>query len=202
MLRPAAGGIFTVSTGRAEQEALQLALYDARDAAEVNQRWRAALSEVSRARVAILGVPSDCGAGLVRGASLGPQAVRAALLEIEPRFAELARAARIVDVGDVFTVPHLLHDEMLSAAQIASCRSALYGVSPGAGADLPVSPLSMTERVVSRLLELNPELRLFVIGGDHSVSWPVVSALAAATARHGRSFTLTRTPICCRSDWA
>ena len=40
----------------------------------------------------------------------------------------------------------------------------------------------MTERVVSRLLELNPELRLFVIGGDHSVSWPVVSALAAATS--------------------
>ncbi len=187
MLRPAAGGIFTVSTGRAEQEALQLSLYGARDAAEVNKRWRAALSEVSGARVAILGVPSDCGAGLVRGASLGPQAVRAALLEIEPGFAELARAARIVDVGDVFTVPHLLHDEMLSAAQIASCRSALYGVSPGdgggaAGAELPVSPLSMTERVVSRLLELNPELRIFVIGGDHSVSWPVVSALAAATS--------------------
>jgi agmatinase len=192
MLRPAAGGIFTVSTGRAEQEALQLSLYGARDAAEVNERWRAALSEVSGARVAILGVPSDCGAGLVRGASLGPQAVRAALLESEPRFAELARAARIVDVGDVFTVPHLLHDEMLSAAQIASCRSALYGVSPragggavsaaGAGGELPVSPLSMTERVVSRLLELNPELRIFVIGGDHSVSWPVVSALAAATS--------------------
>jgi agmatinase len=180
MLRPAAGGVFTVSSGRAEQEELQLRIYGARDAGEVAVRWRAALEDVVRARVAILGVPSDCGAGLVRGASFGPQAVRAALLEREPRFADLARAAAIVDVGDVFTVPHLLHDEMLSAAQIASSRAALYG---DAGGDLPVSPLSITERVVSRLLELNPALRIFLIGGDHSVTWPVISALAAAQDR-------------------
>ncbi len=95
MLRPAAGGVFTVSSGRAEQEALQLRIYGARDAREVAERWRAALETVERARVAILGVPSDCGAGLVRGASFGPQAVRAALLEQEPRFADIAR-----DEGD------------------------------------------------------------------------------------------------------
>jgi agmatinase len=176
MLRPAAGGVFTVSSGRAEQEALQLRIYGARDAGEVTARWRAALDEIAQARIAILGVPSDCGAGLVRGASFGPQAVRAAVLEREPRFAEIARAEKIVDVGDVFTVPHLLHDEMLSAAQIASSRAALYG---GAGGELPVSPLSIAERVVGRLLQLNPELRVFLIGGDHSVTWPVVSALAA-----------------------
>ncbi len=156
MLRPAAGGVFTVSSGRMEQEALQLEIYGARDAAEVAERWRAALEEVVRARIVILGVPSDCGAGLVRGASFGPQAVRAALLEQEPRFADIARAEAIVDVGDVFTVPHLLHDDMLSAAQIASSRAALYG---GAGSDLPVSPLSITERVVGRLMQLNPALK-------------------------------------------
>jgi len=177
MLRPAAGGVFTVSTGRAEQEALQLRIYGARDAREVDARWRAALESVEHARVAILGVPSDCGAGLVRGASFGPQAVRAAVLEREPRFAEIARAEAIVDVGDVFTVPHLLHDEMLSAAQITSSRAALYG---GAGAELPVSPLSIAERVAGRLLELNPALRIFLIGGDHSVTWPIIKALADA----------------------
>ncbi len=182
MLRPAAGGVFTVSSGRAEQEALQLRIYGASDTSEVAVRWRAALEDVVRARVAILGVPSDCGAGLVRGAAFGPQAVRAAVLEREPRFAEIARAEAIVDVGDVFTVPHLLHDEMLSAAQLASSRAALYG---DAGSDLPVSPLSITERAVGRLLQLNPALRIFLIGGDHSVTWPVISALAAATSRTG-----------------
>jgi agmatinase len=184
MLRPAAGGVYTVSSGRAEQEALQLRIYGARDASDVAERWRAALSDVGRARIAILGVPSDCGAGLVRGASFGPQAVRAAVLEHEPCFAEIARAEGIVDVGDVFTVPHLLHDEMLSAAQIASSRAALYA---GAGDELPVSPLSITERAIGRLLQLNPALRIFVIGGDHSVTWPVIAALAAA---HGESFAI------------
>src|SRR4029079_3279979 len=63
----------------------------------------------------------------------------------------------------------------------------------GAGADrpgdgsvvsvaLPVAPLSIAERVVDDLLRLNPGLRIFVLGGDHSVAWPVVSALA----RHAR----------------
>ena len=180
MLRPAGGGIFTVSTGRAEQEALQRAIYAAGDAGEVTARWRDALREVSSARVVILGVPSDCGAGLVRGAAFGPQAVRRAVLAREPRFAEIARAERIVDVGDVFTVPQLLHDDMLSAAQIAATRAAIYGAAPG-GASLPVSPLSMAERVVTRLLELNPGVRIFLIGGDHSVTWPVIAALARAS---------------------
>jgi arginase family enzyme len=181
MLRPAGGGIYTVSTGRAEQEALQRRLYDARDGAEVDVRWRAALDDIGTARVVILGVPSDCGAGLARGASFGPQAVRQAVLERAPDFAAIARAHKIVDVGDVFTVPHLLHDEMLSAAQITASRAALYGTVP-AGADLPVAPLSMTERVVAHVLALNPEARVFVIGGDHSITWPVIAALAAATA--------------------
>ena len=79
-LRPAGGGIHTVSTGRAARETLQRALYDARDEAEVQAKWRASLAAVERARVAVLGIPSDCGAGLVRGAAFGPEAVRAAVL--------------------------------------------------------------------------------------------------------------------------
>jgi agmatinase len=183
MLRPAGGGIYTVSTGRAEQQALQRALYQARDEAEIDAGWREALARVAQARIAILGVPSDCGAGLVRGASYGPQGVRAALLAMEPRFAEIARAQGIVDVGDVFVIPHLLHDDMLSDAQLAASRSAIYGAGGGLvdGATLPVSPLSITERVADHLLAINPELRIMLLGGDHSVAWPVVAALARAT---------------------
>ncbi|HVU51145.1 MAG TPA: arginase family protein [Polyangia bacterium] len=179
-LRPAGGGLYTVSTGRAEQLALQRTLYGAANEAEVDARWRAALAAVPAARVAILGVPSDCGAGLMRGAAYGPQGVREALLRLCPGFRDVAAGAGIVDVGDVFVIPHLLHDEMVSDGQRRAAAAALYG--PDAAPELPVSPLSIAEHVVDRLLALNPDLRVFVLGGDHSVAWPVVAALA----RHAR----------------
>src|SRR5215469_10708316 len=113
-LRPAGGGIHTVSTGRTEREALQQALYEARDEAEVQSKWRAALASIGTARVAVLGIPSDCGAGLVRGAAFGPEAVRAALLRQVPDFPARAARAGIIDVGDIFCVPQLLTDDMLS----------------------------------------------------------------------------------------
>lgn len=180
-LRPAGGGVHTVSTGKAEQEDLQRRLYGARDAAEIDERWRAALAAIPRARVAILGIPSDCGAGLVRGAAYGPQGVREAALRLRPDLAAIQARARIVDIGDVFVVPQLLHDDMLSEAQLRASRLALYGEA-GARDAWPVSPLSIAEHVVDRLLTLNPELRVFMLGGDHSVAWPVVVALA----RHAR----------------
>ena len=181
-LRPAGGGIHTVSTGRAEQAALQRSLYGARDTAEIDARWREALGRVAGARVAIVGIPSDCGAGLVRGAAYGPQGVREAALRLCPELRAISAREGIVDVGDVFTVPQLLHDDMLSEAQRRASRVALYGAAAAGDADLPVSPLSIAERVVDRLLAINPDLRIFMLGGDHSVAWPVVAALA----RHAR----------------
>jgi guanidinobutyrase len=182
-LRPAGGGIFTVSTGRRQQEALQRALYDARDMAEVQQKWQAALAEVERARVAVVGIPSDCGAGLVRGAAFGPEGVRRALLELVPDFPARAARAGVVDVGDVFAVPQLLHDDMLSEEQRSRTRGALYGEGAAGDIALPVSPLSIAQRVVELLLARNPGLRIFMLGGDHSVAWPVVAALAPHVAR-------------------
>jgi agmatinase len=184
-LRPAGGGIHTVSTGRAEREALQRALYDARDEAEVQSKWRAALASIGSARVAVLGIPSDCGAGLVRGAAFGPEAVRAALLRRMPDFPARAARAGIVDVGDVFCVPQLLTDDMLSDEQRRRTRVALYGPqAAGQAADneWPVAPLSIAERVVGELLDARPGLRIFMLGGDHSVAWPVVAALGRRTS--------------------
>src|SRR5882757_1233378 len=80
LLRPAGGGLFLVSTGRAEQLALQKAIYAASNEDEVGQKWRAALAQIATARIVILGAPSDVGAGFRRGANLGPQAIRQALL--------------------------------------------------------------------------------------------------------------------------
>jgi arginase family enzyme len=106
--------------------------------------------------------------------------VRQAVLRLSPDFAERAARAGIVDVGDVFVVPQLLHDDMLSDQQRAACRAAVYGRD--AAHDLPVSPLSIAERAADDLLRMNPDLRIFMLGGDHSVALPVVSALA----RHAR----------------
>jgi agmatinase len=178
LLRPAGGGLYTVSTGRASQQALQQALYGAESPEAVAGAWRKALAGVASARVAVLAIPSDCGAGLVRGAAYGPLALRQALME-DPQHRAWAAGAGIVDVGDVTVIPHLLHDDMVSEAQKRTSRAALYpGLAPAEREALPVAPLSIAERVVERLLEMNPSLRLCVLGGDHSVSWPVVAAIA------------------------
>jgi agmatinase len=179
LLRPAGGGLYTVSTGRSEQMDLQCRLYGVDDFDEVDAAWRTTLGAVGSARVAILGIPSDCGAGLVRGAAYGPQALREAVLAQEPRFAEWAAAHRVIDVGDVPVVPQLLHDDMVSDDQREACRRALYAhLTATEATELPVAPLSIAERAVDLLLARNPTLRLFTLGGDHSVAWPICAALA------------------------
>lgn len=181
LLRPAGGGLYLVSTGRAEQEALQRRIYGARDAAGVDARWRDALARISTARVVVLGVPSDVGAGFRRGANLGPQAIRSALLAADPDWPDTAAARGVVDIGDVFVVPQLLHDDMLGDAQRAASRRALYPTLDARdAATLPVSPLSIEERALDLVFSLNPAVKPIVLGGDHSTAWPVASALSRA----------------------
>jgi agmatinase len=128
----------------------------------------------------LLGIPSDVGAGYRRGANLGPSALRARLLEDDPAFVARARAGGLVDLGDVFVVPQLLHDEMLSEAQKEASRRALYpGLSAAARAALPVSPLSIAERALSLVVAANPAAKVIALGGDHSAAWPIVKVLAA-----------------------
>lgn len=160
---------------------MQKALYAAKDEAEVQEKWRRAIASIPDARVAVFGIPSDCGAGLVRGAAFGPEAVRAAVLRSAADWPARAARAGVVDVGDVFSVPQLLTDDMLSDEQRRRTRVALYGPA-AANATLPVAPLTAAERVVDSLLEARPGLKIFMLGGDHSVAWPVVAALA----RHAR----------------
>jgi agmatinase len=176
LLRPAGGGLYLVSTGREEQERLQRTLYGAESDEEVGDRFRASLEKIAGAKAFVLGVPSDVGAGFRRGANLGPQAIRSALLAAVPQFPERAAELGIVDIGDVFVVPQLLHDDMLSEPQKAATRAAIYP----SGSELPVSPLSIAERALDLVFALNPGIAPIVLGGDHSTAWPVVAALARA----------------------
>ena len=193
MLRPAAGGLYVVSTGRAAQLEVQKHLYGTDDESQIQARFTAALDRIANARAVILGVPSDVGAGYRRGANLGPQAIRAALIASDPGLRAWYERAGIVDIGDVAVVPQLLHDSMLSAQQIEASRAALYKDTPPAlASQLPVSPLSIEARVLDCVLSLNPRIVPIILGGDHSVAWPVAEMLAKHRGARGERWGIVQ----------
>ena len=193
LLRPAGGGLFLVSTGKREQEALQRRLYagelpdplrDEDAAAALHAAFFARLGRIATARAVVIGAPSDVGAGYRRGANLGPWGVRQALLALRPDWPEELTELGVLDLGDVFVVPQLLHDDMLSPSQRQQTADVLYpGVAPEVRATLPVSPLSILERALDLILAINPRVVPMVIGGDHSNAWPVTAALTRTRPR-------------------
>lgn len=165
LLRPAGGGVYVVSTGLAEQETLQRRIYGD----DIDTCWRAALGRIAEARVVLLAVPSDAGAGFTRGSNRAPAAIRAHLLG---RREHPIHAGDVVDAGDVRVVPHFLSEDMLSERQTRASREVLYG----AGIDLPVAPLDMCALALDHVFALNPDVVPVVLGGDHSVGWPAFGA--------------------------
>lgn len=184
LLRPAGGGVIVFSTGTAQLLAQQRTIYRC-DAAlagpelvkQIDQRWHATLDRLATARLVILGIPSDVGAGYQRGANLGPIALRGELVR---RGSFVYDDPRVVDVGDVRVIPQLLEDDMLSDAQVRRSRAALYG---DAEAPLPVSPLTMASRALAAIAALAPAAVPLVLGGDHSVAWPVIAQVARGRER-------------------
>ena len=170
LLRRAGGGVYLVSSGKSEQLEFQKYFYSAPNEKEILSKWRKDLSGISTAKIAFLGVPSDVGAGYMRGANLGPQAIRDYLT----RKADIYRNPRIVDIGDIFVVPQYLSDEMLSHEQIRRGKKGIYGTT---AVKLPVGPLDMVEKVLLIIKKMNPQIVPIILGGDHSVSWPAVKAL-------------------------
>jgi len=186
LLRPSGGGVHLVSAGRDAQAAAQRRLYRAASDEEVRARFLERLARVPSARAVLLGIPSDVGAGYLRGASQGPLSIRERIATEDPGWLSRAEAAGLVDLGDVVVVPQLLHDDMLSAPQLAASRRALYPGVPAAEAErLPVSPLSIAERVLDLVLASNPRAAPILLGGDHSTAWPAVAALHRARPGFG-----------------
>jgi agmatinase len=122
------------------------------------------------------------GAGFRRGANLGPQEIRSRLVADGVDL----KAKGVVDVGDVFVVPQLLHDTMLSTEQLEASRRAVYpNLSADVRARLPISPLSIAERAWELVFQLNPKVVPLTLGGDHSTALPVVQALHRARPGFG-----------------
>ena len=173
-LCPPGDGVYTVHTAKARKQSLQQALYGRSE--NIEPLWKKSLTTLpDTANVLMLGICSDCGGGVLRGANWGPLFLRSALQQYQP-------ALPLFDIGDVRVIPHLLHDKYLNDATLAHCRKALYGDET---VDLAVSPLSITQAVVQELYTNFPDKRLFAVGGDHSVSYPLVYAyLQAKKAQH------------------
>lgn len=156
-------GVFTVHTAREKKEKLLELTYGTSDADKARTLWERTLASLTAEKPLLLGIPSDNGGGIQRGANWGPLAVRLKLLGTQDSYQ---------DLGDVRVIPHLLHDKYLNEKTIRECRKQLYGTA----LKLPVSPLSIAETVLEELYGALPEARIFGIGGDHSTSYPLVKA--------------------------
>jgi agmatinase len=88
----------------------------------------------------------------------------------------LGQSKKFLDLGDIRVIPHLLHDKYLNQKTLNACRRALYGKQD----KLPVSPLSMAEKVLTDLYKKFPQAKILGLGGDHSTSYPLVLAWLAS----------------------
>ncbi len=167
LLCPPGEGVYTVHTGKKHRQRLQQCLYPQQDP---RIAWQHSLQAIKQHHNLLMGICSDTGGGILRGANWGPLFVRRAVQKRHPK-------QDYLDIGDVRVIPHLLHDKYLNQDTIKSCRQALYGDK---NHHLPVSPLSITEAVCHHIHQQYPQHRLFSIGGDHSVSYPLVKAFLQA----------------------
>ena len=182
-LTPPGEGVFTVHTASERRNSLQTKLFGADAVAQkqVRAQWEQGLTQrLPDARCVIFGIASDCGGGILRGANWGPLFLRETLLTTEPGLPTF-------DVGDVRVIPHLLHDKYLNDATIANCRRALY---QDQDSSLPVSPLSIAYDFARDFHQCHPGKPLFMIGGDHSVSYPMVRAYLEAKQAQGKNVAL------------
>lgn len=176
LLRPPGKGILTFSTGGGYASRVLKMLYGTDEEDDARNSWLDSLQKIRRCDKIVIGIPSDSGAGILRGANFGPIGIREAFLK---RF---QYPKNCLDVGDVVCVPQLLHDEMLNQSQIERTREALYGEK---SENWPVSPLSILEEVLLTLSELNDKARIFILGGDHSITYP---AMKWCHHKYGKEF--------------
>ncbi|MBL7665889.1 MAG: arginase family protein [Bacteriovoracaceae bacterium] len=162
LLCPPGNGVYTVHTGGEKRSQLHQILFGKTNQEEVNQAWKKQVEKLFRSpKHVLLGVTSDAGGGILRGANWGPLYLREELYKNEQ--------LPLVDVGDVRTIPHLLDDKYLNSETIRLCQEALYGKAN----HLPVSPLSITEHFCKNFYLQFPKNKILGLGGDHSVSYPL-----------------------------
>jgi agmatinase len=154
-------GVFTIQAGKEKKNKLLKNYYQTKRIDQAKIKWLKNINNLKTSLPWVIGIPSDNGGGIQRGANWGPLAIREEIADSKKDY---------IDIGDVKVIPHLLHDKYLNQRTISNCQRALYGKKN----NLPVSPLSITERVMDDLYQKFPDARILGLGGDHSVSYPLV----------------------------
>ena len=180
LLCPPGLGVYTIQTAKEKKEKLWQNLYQTTDFKSVENKWRESLKLLSQRQPILIGIASDCGGGIQRGANWGPLAIREFLYQDQQTF-------NLQDLGDVRVIPHLLHDKYLNQQTIQTCRKALYQDENSA---LPVSPLSITEYALEQVYHNHPLAKILGLGGDHSVSYPLVKAWAENQKKLNKKYAL------------
>ena len=89
-------GVYTVHTAKAKKEKLHKAYYGTTKSETAKTKWKKSLEKLQTKKPWIIGIPSDNGGGIQRGANWGPLALREQLLNEKNQF---------VDLGDVRVIP-------------------------------------------------------------------------------------------------
>ena len=181
LLTPPGNGVFTVKTAEDIIQAVQKDIYKTTNKEEITQAQEKGIEQLPTTdKPFLLGVCSDCGGGIHRGANWGPLFVRKSLQEIPGH-------ASYHDVGDIRVIPHILHDKYLNDATIKTCQESIY---PNGDNHLPVSPLSLTEYFCDQVYQNLEGKKIFAIGGDHSVSYPLVRSWIRSRKAQGKKVAI------------
>jgi agmatinase len=189
-MTPPGEGVYTVHTGSDKKKNLHTKMYgpDAVKENKVRAIWEESLSKtLPLSKCVILGIPSDCGGGIQRGANWGPLYLRETLINSREKLGAY-------DIGDIRVVPQLLHDKYLNDETIKNVRRSLY---LDESIHLPVAPLSIAYDFAESFHQQFPSKSIFMIGGDHSVSYPIVRAYLEAKKAQGTKVAL----ICLQREW-
>ncbi len=163
-------GLLSVTTGSDAQKVLSS--YYSKGVCVSQKSWSAEIKKALKNDWVLLACPSDAGGGICRGAAHGPLGIRSALYKDHPQFAAH-------DLGDIPCVPQLLHDSMNNKAQLDQSFEALFNKKRSKGAS--VSPLNLLADVLTELYKNKKQV--FLLGGDHSVSWAPFEAFQKANLK-------------------
>ena len=200
-MRLPASGVYAVHTGKDSVNYLHESYYSKANISDESQKIIKHLSfletGLKTSKPFLLGIPSDNGGGILRGANYGPLFLRLALLEnfknnnekVDHFFEQMP----FLDLGDIPIIPHFLHDKYLNQAIIKKAQKAIYSPSFLKNApknSLPVSPLSIAQKVSSNIFQKFPDKHLLSLGGDHSVSYPLVTEFIKQKRKEGKKIAI------------
>lgn len=177
LLRPAGSGIVTYSVAIPWVTQVQKALYNVSSQDAAIPPWTTQIqNQIESAKGFFVGIPTDIGAAIRRGAAIGPVGFRAACLELKLSFFNKLRESGWLDLGDILCHPYILSDDMLNEETFKRIQKEFWGKN----VNLPVGPVDVVHKTIKTLRERFPDKPILAFGGDHSISYPLIRGIREA----------------------